>query len=434
MNSEEVEKILRTIRSWWWLFLIYAILALPVLLFLFLNNPPSYVSQTKIFVTEGRSFSLADMRNAPFADRAIKTVTLLTSSQTVLDMISNATGIPVAEVAKSYHVENLLGTQLIEIRVSSDTPEKTALLIKAIPMAASKHLSEIQASVEPEYQIITSVAESPSPPAKDDSGKLIVSGLALLIFTAGAYLIAIYLSKTRELINEESDLENTGVNFLGYFGYVNNIDVEFMRVIKDKNTAVRKALNDIFVNMIYQKDYSKVHTIVISSPKAAAGKTSFAIAFTEVLASAGKKVAIIEASPTDTVNKDYAGLSDYAEGNASPEDIVHKAHTEGVYIITRGKNSDFFLPAFFNNDHYEQFKQWLLEKMGIDYLLIDSPSVLADSGASVIMKSAELGILVVENNKTTKSELVEARNQLAGSGFTFLGAVISKKRLTDQTD
>lgn len=89
----------------------------------------------------------------------------------------------------------------------------------------------------------------------------------------------------------------------------------------------------------------------------------------------------------------------------------------GSHLITRGQSS--LLPV-------EDLKQCLTElDQAFDYLLIDAPGIRDSSDAELLGQFAEAAILVVEADKTRRTDTAKARESLDLAGIQLLGTILN---------
>lgn len=89
----------------------------------------------------------------------------------------------------------------------------------------------------------------------------------------------------------------------------------------------------------------------------------------------------------------------------------------GPHLITGGQSS--LLPV-------EDLKQCLAElDRAFDYLLIDAPGLCHSSDAELLGQFAEAAILVVEADKTRRSDAAKAKESLDAAGIKLLGTILN---------
>lgn len=430
-----MEKIVRTLKSLWWFFLGYAVLLVAALFVLNMTLPSQYSAQTKIFVTPSSNSALANIYDAPFTDRAVKTVTLLTSGDDITNGISQATGIPAAEVKASFKASNVTGTQIIQIVVSNKKANNVTAIAEAIPSVVDNLLKSIQANTDDKNQIRVSVAEQPGEPTLDSTSKIkTMGGLFILALVIGYVFICLF-DTSDNTIRSESDVEKIGISYLGEFGQTPTVDRLIASIVKEKDSSIAEALREIRTKIIFGENNSSLKTIAITSPHGKEGKTFFATALALILHEAGKKVIVIDADlKSSGISRLFSlstkkGLSDYFIGNASNDDILHKTSIDNFLVIPHGTKPEEHLSTLLSRKSFVTLKDLFLKNAKADYVILDSPSLSTASDTSVIAKSSDGVIILAESANTKKQELLEAKNSLVKMNVNVIGAVISKSKL-----
>ena len=168
-----------------------------------------------------------------------------------------------------------------------------------------------------------------------------------------------------------------------------------------------------------------------SSPKV--GKSFTSVNLAAVMASSGQKILLIDADLRRGYMHRYfgeergEGLAEFITTATTGEEFnaksyVRSSNISGLDFITTGK-----LPA--NPAElllHESFKQLLDALAAVyDYIIIDSPPVLAVTDASIIGKNAGTTLLVVKANFHTLRELEQTNKQLQQAGVAVKGIVFN---------
>lgn len=424
----------RFFQRWWWLSLAYLIIAGDALIIVYFNLPPGYSTTTKIFVTPSANSALANIYDAPYTDRAVKTVSLLLSGEDILDRISGTTGIEKAEIKKSIKSNYVIGTQIIEIKIKNRNPDKVVSIAKAIPKSAEDLLKTIQSNTDEKNQIKISIAEQSLSLKEDNDTKLKILGGTLGAVILLGYLIYFLLPKSDEMINERGELEKWGGRFLGEFSYLSRAHKGLGEALKADPEAI-EILRELRANLILDEDNKEIKTICVTSANKGEGKSTFISAIAALISELQKSVVIIDMDvkspsihqilkvPTDK------GIVDYLSGDAQVKEIIYKTKIPNVWIIPVGKNKKItdFTTLLYKNA-FAMFKKWLREECQFDYVLLDAPSINLTADSKIIAKQADGVIILAEQNKTSKSEIIEARRALNKLDIPVIGTVLSKSR------
>lgn len=172
----------------------------------------------------------------------------------------------------------------------------------------------------------------------------------------------------------------------------------------------------------------KQHKVIqVSSPNKGDGKTSLAGNLAISIAQSGKRVLLIDADlRRPRVHKLFGldrdlGLSSVIEGEADWRSVVKDAGVENMWCITCGKIPDN--PAELLTSH--KFEELLDElKQQYDFLVIDTPPLLAVTDPCVVAARADGVLLVVRNTKRAAQDATRATDMLDSLGATTLGVIV----------
>ena len=170
--------------------------------------------------------------------------------------------------------------------------------------------------------------------------------------------------------------------------------------------------------------------IVITSCYPNEGKSDVLFQLALEIGNMGNKVLIVDADIRNSryitryqVKEPVKGLSEYLSGQAGGADVIFQTNFSGVDIIFSGP------PAPNPSELLEQRAfSLLLETVRdrYDYILVDTPPIGSLIDAAIAAKYCDGAILVIENERVSRSMAMKAREQLEMSGCRLIGAVLNK--------
>lgn len=426
----------RTVRfgslliKFWWLILLFVVVIVGLAYFPLRNIPATYSTTTKIFVSSSSSSALADIYDAPYADRAVKTILALVGNSEIIKDLSQQTGWEEKTLKKSIKSKNLVGTQIIELNIKGQDQDLIVQTAELYPEILSSYLLGIQNDTAEKDRIKITVAEAPDQVKQvslDLWEYLVIIGLvSLILVTEIIYLIERYDSS----IKEESEFEDLGIEHLGSFGILK--EEKGSVVVTDKhNSHAAEMLREIRTN-ITSLDKNKAKTIVVTSANPKEGKTIFVSSLGILLSESGKKVIIVDADlRSPFVHKVFkmpnkVGFADFLTDKAERKDIIHKTDFDNLFIITAGGKLDNPSEKL-NEEKIIELKKWLFE-IGVDYIFFDSPPLGLITDSAQIAKLVDGAIIVTENEKTKKEDIRKVKEALDKAGAKILGSVLTKVR------
>jgi tyrosine-protein kinase Etk/Wzc len=272
----------------------------------------------------------------------------------------------------------------------------------------------------------------PSAPSKPNRILIIIIGLILGIsMGVGFAVIRNFLDNT---IKTPEDLQKRGINVLAWIpqieGVEGNKDFEFI-VARKPDASASEAYRALRTRIKFSKLDKKgqgLKTILITSAAAQEGKSTTSVNIAGSLAQANFKTLLIDADlrkpriHTIFNQKRFPGFTDYFFGQSTYEDIVRKTEVTNLDFITAGTippNPSEILGS-------EQMAAFLEKlKSEYDYIIVDSPPVIAVTDSEIISNLVDGTILVVSANSTEMELMDKAINLLNQEHSTFIGVILN---------
>ncbi len=171
-------------------------------------------------------------------------------------------------------------------------------------------------------------------------------------------------------------------------------------------------------------------TIVITSCFPNEGKSDVLFQLALEIGNMGKRVLVVDADIRNSryvtrfqVGQSIRGLSEYLSGQVGGAEIIYTTNFPGMDIIFSG-------PVAPNPSELLEQRAFalLLETMRekYDYILVDTPPIGNLSDAAIVAKQCDAAILVIENERVSRSVAIKAKEQLEMSGCRLMGAVLNK--------
>ena len=424
----------KILRFWWWLFLLYGLLAVVICGLIYIKVPAKYFSTTKIFVSPTASSALANVYDAPFTDRAVKTVTILAEGNEIIGTVARKSGYNEKIIKKSLKAKSIIGTQVIEIRVEDGDKILVRVVSRLVPSVLEEQLKKIQqnSDAETKDQIKISIAEQSTTPEIDRLYKskiVFFSLIALILVGYGLYYLIYAYDRS---IKEAEDFESMGLNFLGDFSRMYKAGEGARALFNDANRFALESIREVRSSIFLLGN--GVKTIAITSLRPKEGKSAFISSLALTLSEVGKKVILIDADlRAPSINKHFGiplggGLADYLEGKASREEIITKSEHENLWVVPAGKSISLKASSLIKEDKLKPLLHWLIEAGNVDFILMDTPPLEACSDAALVAKISDGAIVVAEFGKTSHRDLVKIKKLSKKLKANFLGAVLTKTR------
>ncbi|AOH53628.1 hypothetical protein ABE28_004640 [Peribacillus muralis] len=225
-NEISVRDILQIWRKHKFFLIVFCIAGISIASFwVYVVTTPKYEMSNQILVTQSESVDKG--LQTPEIDAAIRlvnTYSVLIKSQRVLNDVNEALDNDYSynELANKISVDNVANSQIINIRVVDDDPQKAALIVNEV----AKSFKEITSKVMKVDNVnILSKAEVPKNPIPVTPNK----SLAIFIGGITALVVGLISTCAYELLNnkikDEEDIHNLiDIPVFGVVGKINNPD------------------------------------------------------------------------------------------------------------------------------------------------------------------------------------------------------------------
>lgn len=193
--------------------------------------------------------------------------------------------------------------------------------------------------------------------------------------------------------------------------------------------AAEESLNRLRINVKFSGNDIKTILVISSVPNE--GKSHIAFYLWKMLAEVGFKTLLMDLDLRNSVLKDemnfrsdedYQGIDYYLSGLADLDTVIHQTNIENADILPC--TNKLQNPSSLLEDHrFAQMFPVLEERY--DYVIVDSPPLIAVSDGILISKHCDGAILVVRSGETPRALVKNSLNQLKRANCRVLGAVLN---------
>lgn len=201
-----------------------------------------------------------------------------------------------------------------------------------------------------------------------------------------------------------------------------------LAMLHSQNPGV-EALRSLRTSLHFAMMDAGNNVILLTGPAPSIGKSFVAANFGAVLALAGKRVAVVDVDLRKGYLERYfdarsqPGVSDYIAGDISLADLQQPTGVDGLDFIARGQTP----PNPAELLMHERFSQLIRElSASHDYVLLDSPPVLAVTDATIIGKLAGTTLVILKSAEHPMREIEETVKRLTGAGIRPRGIVMNQ--------
>ncbi len=206
---------------------------------------------------------------------------------------------------------------------------------------------------------------------------------------------------------------------------------------REPQSIQAESYRSIRTTLLVSSPPGKIKTILFTSPLAKEGKSSTVSNMGVTLAEAGKRVVIIDSDlrkPKQarifwTRAGGGPGLSRFLSGNIEPEDIIKPTEIQNLQLITSGPLAANPIELL-TSERMDSLVAYL--KRSFDFVLFDSPPLLAVSDALAMGPMADAIILVARSGQTPIPALKQAKLKLDAHKLKCLGVLLNGVDLLEQ--
>lgn len=177
------------------------------------------------------------------------------------------------------------------------------------------------------------------------------------------------------------------------------------------------------------KDNQTAKVILLSSESSVVGKSFIVANLAEVFGHLNKKILVMDSDMRmgalhhlfNTEQND--GLADYlAEDTRHLSQTVHPTGLDNIDFMPRGQNTHN-ASSLLANDRFSDLMSEL--KAHYDYIILDSPPILAASDAIILAQHADQVLIVTRYNSSLEDQLVSAIKQMHKANVQVDGIILN---------
>jgi capsular exopolysaccharide synthesis family protein len=278
---------------------------------------------------------------------------------------------------------------------------------------------------------IVDQAEVPRGPVRPNTrGDLMWGFLGGLVSAIGLALFIDYLDN--RVKNPDEIKQVLGLSFLGLVPALSGKDLRGGRsplITETVPHSFAEAFRAVRTNVLYSSAEEGSRLLLVTSTQPQEGKTVVAANLAVALAQAGQRVLLLDGDMRKPRQHDLfnlpqdPGLSSLLVGKAKANAAVRKSGVSNLWVLPSGPHPPN--PAeLLGSMRFRELLKVL--RAHFDWVVIDSPPVMAVTDASVIGHLTTGVVFVIGSEQVSRKSVRAAVDQLAGSKATILGAVLNR--------
>lgn len=285
---------------------------------------------------------------------------------------------------------------------------------------------------QPGNVLIIDNARVPGGPTKPNRALIALVGFMIGFGLAFSYVfIKNYFDNT---VKTPEDLQRKNVNVLAWIPLVKEFDLnnnsKYDLIVSHMPDSIpAEAFRALRTRVQFSRpDKESLKTILITSPAPQEGKTTVAINLGGAFALGDKKTLVVDCDLRrprlhQIISKNKKpGLIDYLVGEFTLDQIIYSTEIKNLNIITSGTIPPN--PAeMLDSTQMEEFLETVRSKY--DYVILDSPPIVAVTDAEILSKKVDGSILVVSADITEISLFERAFQLLKHDNSYLIGSVLN---------
>lgn len=399
-----------------------------------LVQTPLYQASTRLFVTSVAGTSVSDLYsgNRLSQERVLSYAQLImgeTLAQRTIDRLN--LGMDATDLTESITARAKPDTVLIDVSVLDTSPVRAR---------------DIANGLSDEFVVMVRELETPTPGAQPDARVVVEQratvpprpvvpkkkqNLAIGILIGG--LLGVGLAFLRDVLDntvkDRDDLERiTGAGVVGIVPFDKGRREHPAIVFENDNSPAAESFRKLRTNLQFLSVDNPPRLIVVTSSVPNEGKSTTAINIALALAEAEHNVLLVDGDMRRPSLNKYldvvgsVGFSSVLSGGACLEEVIQDTKFPRLSVLAAGA-----IPPNPSELLGSLAAQKLLGELRakFDYVIIDSPPLLAVTDGAILATESDGTIVLVRSGETKRDQLTHAIGILKDVGATILGSVLT---------
>ena len=425
----EATRLFAILRRWWWLLLLGVAVGGSANFIVSKTMTPVYRASTTLLVNQTQTPGVIAYNDILTSERLTKTYKELVTKRPVLEEVVDGPGGPkdIETLRDMLSVSVIRDTQLLRLSVESDDAIQATVLANATAKAFIDQNDETDLS-QPGSVSVVEPAVVPTSPVKPRVKLNVVLGLfAGLIMAGGLVLLMEYLDDT---VKSEQDVERVaGLTTLGAVTRFGRRGSRQPVSGYGSGSPVAEAYRGIRTSVRFATMDRLGQILLVTSPNAGDGKSTTAANLAVTMASAGKRVVLVDADlRRPTLHQIFnvgnrVGLTSALLSGNGARSSIQPSGFDNLSLLTSGPlppNPSELLSSARMRDLLEALRR------EADVVIMDSPPALVLTDATLLAALADGTIVVAQAGRTRSAALRHAVDGLSRATDRLLGVVLNR--------
>lgn len=433
----EIKDHLRAIRRNWLIILLCSVLGLGVAATLALISPPRFEANTSLYVSvrSPDNEGVSDLtQGGSYARQSVRSYIDILDDAIVLEPVINELQLEMtpSELAPMISAWSPSDTVLIQISVASQDPEQAATIANSVAtnfVDVVVNILEKPTGNQPSpVQIsVTQEAVAPDGPISPSLPRYLTLGLLIGILV-GLGIALLRNSLDTRLTGHRDLAQITDLPVLGAILDDPKASKNRLVVHSNPRSPRSESFRSLRTNLQFVNINSNPRSFVVTSSVPGEGKTTVSANLAVSLAQAGSSVLLIDAdmrkpAVAKVMGVDgVLGLSNLLVGMVELEDVIHRWGNIELFVLPAGR-----IPPNPSELLSSQEMSELVDRLiaHFDYVIVDSPPVLAVTDATIISRLVGGTLLVTAVGAVRIADISASLSALRGIAKRLSGIVLT---------
>lgn len=395
---------------------------------------PQYEATTNLFFSLRFGTSAGDLaQGSTYTQSQMQSFGVLATSDKVLQPVVDDLGLGMTahDLSKQVSVSTPRDTVVMDVTVTDSSPEQAARIANAIGSQIAMEVESLGPKTAQGTTLVTvSTIEQARPPqfaSSPNTRRNTALGLVAGLVLGALIVLAIYAFDTK-VRNSTILTEITHVPFLGAIRRGREGRGHELVVLQDPLSQDAEDFRKLRASLQYIGIGRRPLVLMVTSSVPKEGKSTAACNLAAALAEGGRKTLLLDVDLRKPRVADYTrtegsvGLTDFLIGETQLDDVVQQVGDTQLDVVAAGDippNPGELLAS-------EAMLHFLAQvKSRYDFIILDTPPVLAVADAVGLGSLVDGAILVVHAQRVNKSQVARALEALGAAGATPLGTVLN---------
>ncbi|MUL47839.1 polysaccharide biosynthesis tyrosine autokinase [Mycobacterium sp. CBMA293] len=429
-----LQNFLKILRQRWITVGAAIVLVMLVAVAITVTTTPLYKSSTRLFVSTNAGNSLFDTYQGNLlSQERISSYTALLTGEALAQRTVNAlhSDISTQDLRKEVTARSKAGTVLIDVDVLDPSPVRARDIANTLSNEFVAMVRDLESPGDGSVASTRVIIEQPAVVASSPAVPNVVQNIAFGLVAGILFGVALAVGRDAldKTVKKRADLESiTNVGIVGDIPLDKDRRAAPAISFGGESSHIAESFRKLRTNLSFLAVDNPPRVIVVTSSVPNEGKSTTAINIALALAEIDNHVLLVDGDMRRSIVHRHlklegaVGLSTVLSGAVSLPEALQETQFPGLTILAAGTtppNPSELLAS-------QATKKLLAELRGqFDYVIVDSPPLLAVTDAALLAASTDGALLLARYGHTKQDQLMYATEALQNVGAALLGTVLT---------